>query len=384
MSESGVISAGWRPYELWGSYGDWCNERVVGTHAYTTAIRATLGPDWQTNGVTVRRVVELIPEPENPHDRYAVSVRASNHLVGYLARDRALLFHNRLMDLLRAGLFPVVPASFRVWDRNFWDDERVDADLDIQLDVQLAAPHLIVPGNEPPSVPYTLLPQGGSVQVTRSDGHFDVLKHMVNPDGETNLIVTLHDVDASSVKVKRRAVEVRADGHRIGQLTPQTSAKFLPCLRHFESRGLLTAARALLRGSAVSAQVSVLAQKAHELSPDFLGGDPVTVPSLGRNSPIPTQGVVSRVSRNDPRTKVVERSFTRALTPWQQREATKLLRAASRAAGDVSDTVVSAEVVRAVVLEDHAETIAKALDGIEDSDFAPAQAFTSTVEGASS
>lgn len=76
MSDVGVQ---WRPYPQWGGRGDWCNEAVVGTHAYVDAIRGTLGSDFDPAGSTVRRTVELIPEPDNPHDRYAVSVRASNY-----------------------------------------------------------------------------------------------------------------------------------------------------------------------------------------------------------------------------------------------------------------------------------------------------------------
>lgn len=97
------VGGQWRPYPLWGGRGDWCNEEVVGVHAYTDAIRSTLGSDFDPGGTSVRRTVELIPEPGNPHDRYAVSVRASNYLIGYLARERAILFHSRLAELIKRG-----------------------------------------------------------------------------------------------------------------------------------------------------------------------------------------------------------------------------------------------------------------------------------------
>lgn len=373
----------WQPYPLWGGRGDWCNEEVVGIHAYVDAIRATLGSDFDPSGSTVRRIVELIPEPDNPHDRYAVSVRASNYLIGYLARERAMLFHRRLMDLINRGLVPTVPASIRAYDQNRWDDRTgVPLDLAINIDVQLSKPHLILPGNEPPSVPYTVLPQGHSVQVTKVDDHFDVLRHFVESEGELELLVTLHEIDVSTAKTEKKVVEVRVEDHRIGQLTPQTSAKFLPAVRHLANRGLVTVGRGWFRGSSVSAQVSLMAAKAHELPDDFLTGDPKTVIPLDRPRRTPVAGAVSvaSASATTSSTFVIDLVLSQPLTPWQQKEALKLLRAAASVVGEPSDEpTVTDSSVRAVVLHEHAELIANAIAGIEDSDFSLANEYRESV-----
>lgn len=376
----GSAGGQWQPYPLWGGQGDWCNEEVVGVHAYIDAIRATLGSDFDPSGSTVRRTVELIPEPGNPHDRYAVSVRASNYVIGYLARDRAVLFHSRLMGLIDRGLVPTVPAAIRAYDQNRWDDRPgAPLDLDINIDVQLSEPHLILPGNEPPDVPYTLLPQGYSVQVTKANDHFQILRHFVEPEGELELLVTLHEIDVSTAKTEKKLVEVRVEGHRIGQLTPQTSAKFLPAVRHLSNRGLVTAGRGWFKGSSVSAQVSLMAAKAHELPGDFLAGEPRTVISLNRSRRTPVIDASSAQSVEVTpvaRTFVIELVTSQPLTPWQQKEALKLLRAATSAVGnDIEEPVVTDSFVKATVLQEHSDLIANAVSGIEDSDFSLASDY---------
>ena len=115
-----------------------------------------------------------------------------------------------------------------------------------------------------------------------------------------------------------------------------------------------------------------MAAKAHELPQDFLTGDPKTVIALNRprRTPVATASVsvASAAETSQP------------LTPWQQKEAFKLLRAAASVVGDaVEDPVVTASSVRAVVLREHSEVIANAIAGIEDSDFALANDFRSSI-----
>ncbi|MDI9918462.1 hypothetical protein [Rhodococcus sp. IEGM 1379] len=344
---------------------------------------STLGSDFDPGGSIVRRTVELIPEPGNPHDRYAVSVRASNYLLGYLARERAILFHSRLMDLINRGLVPTVPAAIRAYDQNRWDDTPgTPVDLSVSVEIQLSDPHLLTPGNEPPEIPYTLLPPGSSVQVTKVDDHFDVLRRFVEPEGELELLVTLHELDVSTAKTDKWVVEIRVDGHRIGQLTPQSSAKFLPAIRHLDSRGLVTVGRGWFRGSSVSAQVSLLAAKSHELPEDFLTGEPQTVISLNRprRTPVVMGGAQSVAADSTP-TFSIDMDTSRPLTPWQQKEATKLLLAASAEVGlrgfPASEPYVSTNSIKAVVLESHSEEILAALAGVEESDFSLANRYRS-------
>ncbi|WP_157773063.1 hypothetical protein [Rhodococcoides fascians] len=283
------------------------------------------------------------------------------------------------MDLINRGLVPTVPASIRAYDQNRWDDRPgVPIDLAVNIDVQVSEPHLILPGNEPPRVPYTVLPHGYSVQVTKVDDHFDVLRHFVEPEGELELLVTLHEIEVSTAKTEKKVVEVRVEDHRIGQLTPQTSAKFLPAVRHLESRGLVTVGRGWFKGSSVSAQVSLMAAKAHELPDDFLTGDPRTVIPLNRprRTPVADEVPVASAKTSASRTFVIELVTSQPLTPWQQKEALKLLRAAASALGEPADEpTVTDSTIRAVVLHEHAEMIANAIAGIEDSDFSLANGY---------
>ncbi|KPH18253.1 hypothetical protein AN948_18115 [Rhodococcus sp. ADH] len=72
---------------------------------------------------------------------------------------------------------------------------------------------------------------------------------------------------------------------------------------------------------------------------------------------------------------------TRPLTPWQQKEATKMLIAASTAVASrglpVVEPQVSSDSIKAIVLESHSADILAALAGIEDSDFALAVKYRS-------
>jgi hypothetical protein len=93
------------------------------------------------------------------------------------------------------------------------------------------------------------------------------------------LFVTLHEYVPSQARAKPH-VEVRIDNERIGQLTPQTSQRFLPMIKHLESRGLVTACWGDITGSAVAAEVRIDGVKANEATPELLDGPPITVPTL--------------------------------------------------------------------------------------------------------
>jgi hypothetical protein len=73
----------------------WSNVEVVGEHAYAKAIKTALlangaisirGSDGEVEGVEV----ELVAEPDNPHDANAISVRWRGRVLGYLSREDAL------------------------------------------------------------------------------------------------------------------------------------------------------------------------------------------------------------------------------------------------------------------------------------------------------
>lgn len=101
--------------------------------------------------------------------------------------------------------------------------------------------------------------------MTKEADHLDVLLDHVPPSGTGQLLVTLHEVTAGT-RTTWQGVEVRLDGERIGELTKATSAKFLAAVQHYDAIGLTTVARATIKGSSLSAEVTLQAAKAHELT----------------------------------------------------------------------------------------------------------------------
>jgi hypothetical protein len=65
---------------------------IVGEASYQAAIGRLAGAKTH-DGVSVYKPAVLVPEPTNPHDRNAVSVRIEGLTVGYLSREQAVTFH---------------------------------------------------------------------------------------------------------------------------------------------------------------------------------------------------------------------------------------------------------------------------------------------------
>lgn len=147
------------------------------------------------------------------------------------------------------------------------------------MQLKLGDPDGALPMNDPPNVPYTVIPRSSIVQVTKEDEHSDALLKFVPATGCGALFVTLHESTGRAASAKP-VVEVRIDDQRIGQLTPQMSQRFLPMIRHLDARGLVTACWGDIKGSAVAAEVRIDGIKANEADAVVLDGDPVTLPSL--------------------------------------------------------------------------------------------------------
>ena len=219
---------------------------------------------------------ELIAEPANPHDPWAVSVRADGHRVGYLPRDDAPNWAPAVRRVMASGLVPVVPGRMYAflpredWD---WDGDRNDLGSTIQLN--MGDPAEALPINDPPLGNYTLLPRSSWVQVTKESEHSAALLPHVPASGHGVLFATLHEVPLS-----RPVVEVRIDGERIGQLTAPMSQRYLPLIQHLADRSLITACRAEINGSSLAAEVRISAVKANEAGPEILHGPAVVIPHL--------------------------------------------------------------------------------------------------------
>lgn len=390
--------AGWTPYPLWTTEYGWASQEVAGEHHYRDEILRVVGDDLTADGADTTRTVELIPEPDNPHDRYAVSIRFVNRTLGYLPRDDALRYHRLVSELLDEKLVPIVRARIVVRRVVLWDDDgHTRPDLRVGIYLYLTSPDTAVPINDPPERDYTLLPSGGSVQVLKTNDHFDVVRRHLPASGTGMLVVTLAAIDVRTSRTSKRHIDVRLDGERIGQFSAAMSEKFLPAVDHFDARGLMTAARAMIVASTVSAKITVRALKAFELDEDILMGAPITIPHRRRSRPDASQApqsmpdsVISGVTTAGSAIVVTERhslsivevtidTRTQPLTAWQTKEARRLAQAGSvsLAAAGISSSAadISPERVHAYGPLDRAQEFVDAFIGIEDSNFAGVAAF---------
>lgn len=272
-------------YRLGGhSGGTWCNYDVVGEKSYGATIHTLLPSDWDGRGIEIRRDFELIPEPANPYDPWAIAVRADGRTVGYLARDDARRWAGVVRRVLASGYIPIVPGrvyAFLTPDWENWDgDGEAPKDLAAKVQLKLDESSAQLPVNDPPAAPYTLLPSSSLVQVTKEDQFADAVLRFVPASGYGPVIATLHELDVSRGKVERTVVEVRINDRCVGLLTPQMSQRYLPLIRHLQSRGLITACWGDITGSAVAAEVRIAGIKASEASAAILDGVPITVPCL--------------------------------------------------------------------------------------------------------
>lgn len=264
------------PYRLWGQARTYCDYDMTVEDEFLPAIRSLFPPDFTGHSETLRPDVQLIPEPDGPRGPWAVSVRAEGRTIGYLGTEDAPGWAGVLRRILASGFIPT--TSGRIWAREYenWDD---DDEFSAYVQIALGKPSEALPINEPPAMPYTLVPRSTIVQVTKEHEHFDTLVKHVPASGYGLLFVTLHE-NTPDVGRAKPHVEVRIDNERVGQLTPEMSLRFLPMIQHLHSRGLLTACWADITGSPVAAKVRIDGIKANEADHDVLDGPAVTIPLL--------------------------------------------------------------------------------------------------------
>ncbi|UWZ37057.1 HIRAN domain-containing protein [Dactylosporangium roseum] len=211
---------------------------------------------------------QLIPEPANRYDPNAVRVVCAGHTVGYLPREQAKRYSPVLAVLIGQGWTPQVGA--RVWGREDEDWEGRDRRFVGSVSLDLAEPHMIVPANMPPSELHALIPAGRTVQVK----HMAHSAQLVSTRGESSIYVTLHELEEQRARSTRTLVEVRVNGVAAGTLSPATSNDLLPVLAHLGGMGMVAAARAVLRGNRIKADISLDVCKASSLTDAWLNSPP--------------------------------------------------------------------------------------------------------------
>lgn len=274
------------PFDLWGQRG-YPSAEVVGESHYASAIRALFGNDFKPDGSEILTTAVLTPEPTNRYDRNAVGVWIGSSQVGYLPREEAVRYAAVLGQLASQGWSPQVSA--RVWGADWDDYDGRGGNFRGSVRLDLAEPHLLVPANLPPSATHRLLPHGSAIQVSGEEKHLDALTPFLRPEGECWAYATLHDVVEQTPRTQRSLVEVRLDDARVGQLTPKMSGDLLPAIHHMAEQGITTAARVMVKGNRIKAEVVLYALRAHELPESWLDvpGAGTAAPARREHAPIP-------------------------------------------------------------------------------------------------
>lgn len=283
-------------FDLWGQRG-WPSAEVAGESHYAKSIRNLFGTNFTPPGAELTVVAQLVPEPNNRHDRNAVGAWVGNNQVGYLPREEAVRYSPVLSALVAEGWLPQVAA--RVWGGERFDYEQEKDTFRGSVSLDLAEPHMLVPSNMPPAGAYRLLPTGGAIQVTGEENHLDALAHLLRPEGECWAYASLHEVVEQLARTTRTVVEVRIDGAPVGQLTPKMSGEVLPAIRHLAEAGTVAACRAIVKGNRIKTEVVLYVARAHELPGSWLDGSRSDAHSTGTPVRFATEPTPSG-SRSEP------------------------------------------------------------------------------------
>jgi collagen type III alpha len=258
----------------------WHNYDVVGETYREAQIASALGrrPKLDEEMEEIFEA-QLVPEPDNPHDANAISVRVRGEVVGYLDRDAALAYRPVIHRIAASGMTATTTA--RIWAvvRESWEDNQ-QARFFANVRIYLPEPHQILPLNNHAQAHVAVLPWGGALQVTGEDDHFGYLFNYLPKNGEGLVILTMHELIRTLKNgAEKHLVEVRLDGERVGQLTPATSNHYLPAIAHAADMGKEVGIWARIKGSGLAAELVIQGARATELSDEWLNSMP-TFPRL--------------------------------------------------------------------------------------------------------
>jgi hypothetical protein len=262
-------------FDVWGQRG-WYGCDVAGESFHSKDIERLFRGKVPDDGATLEVVAQLVPEPTNRHDRNAVKVMVGSSHVGYLPKEVAGDYSPILRELLAAGYAPQCGAQIRAWPEvDYSYDGRGNAQqrrsgISSSVRLDLAEPHMLVPLNAVPVLAHAILPIGTAVQVTGEETHMTTLRAWTRAAGEGWVHVTLHRVIEQLARSTRDVVEVRLDGEPVGQLTPKMSGEYSPAIELLDSSGVLTVARAVVKGNTLKVDVVLYAAKAGQLGDDWI------------------------------------------------------------------------------------------------------------------
>ena len=286
-----------RYYRLW-SAGNWFDHIMEPQEAYKPTVRSLYPSDWSGDGTEVITDIELMPQADGPQGAASIAIRLAGRTIGFLNQEDAATWVGVVRRIVASGLIPVTRG--RIYAREYEAFEGTTFWANVQ--VALGEPSEALPMNEPPAVPHVLLPKSSVLQVTKEDQHVDSLLRILPTGGRGVFYATLHEMSPEGRG--KPTVEVRINDECVGQLTPQTSQRFIPLIAHLQSRGLLAACWSDVTGSTLAAEVRVNAVKANEASAEVLDGPPTDAQHLVPELPDPMQydltGALSHLKSLDP------------------------------------------------------------------------------------
>lgn len=200
----------------------------------------------------------------------AVGIFAHGYLIGHMGEADSARFSTLLQRLTAAGQLPTAPIS--VWWADFgaFSPQKWVA---TGHHLTLAAPHLLVPMNQPPKGAHLMLPLGVTAQVTGEESYQDALRPWLRPEGEGRVYATLHSIEVVRPRSTITLVEVRIEGLPVGTLSKTVSDQMLGLVDQLVGVGVSVACRATVRGNALAAEVAVHPRRPSTLSNQWLEGE---------------------------------------------------------------------------------------------------------------
>ena len=205
----------------------------------------------------------LVPEPTNRHDPNAVQVNLGVETVGYLPKEISRAYSTTLSPLAQQGQLVSVPAEVA------WGNGREGKEEWVRL--ALPEPHLLLPANAAPAMPFVRLPGTNRVKVPGVDGRAEVLAPLVAKWGESLVYATLHEVSVERARSSRHVAEVRIDGAAVGQLSDTISGHVLGVVHMAAELGVTVAVDGWVRGNSIESGVVVWLTNTSDLSESWLG-----------------------------------------------------------------------------------------------------------------
>lgn len=247
-------------FELWGGTG-WPNYEVVGERFRPEAFATMYAVRGETPGVAFEAEAALVPEFDNPHDRYAVSVHIDGEVVGYIKREDAPAYHRQLTRLLQEGKLGVVPA--RVWATNDGGTWRA------RVSIALAPPDDILPLNDPPGGDVVEMPMGKTIQVTGEEDFIAHLSRYLGRERPAHVYACLRPGLGKQAKPKP-CVDVTIDGLQVGRLSPQMSGEYMELVSRITQAGQAVVVRAKVAGNSLQPAVTLSISRVSELSEQWI------------------------------------------------------------------------------------------------------------------